>query len=267
MRQSGVLLVPLLAAGCVTERIIERPAPHCDPVTGANCPLPARPLTDRERAELAFEDECGRNRVDSCVELGKLLTEDGNLDRAQIPLRKAYREDNGEAALALAQVYELRGDAMTAERMRWEALAIDKANSETTVWFRPGNPQGAQGLAFTVNLQPMAFFARRLNVGFEMAFAPVSPLNVSEIDFFAGYQHFFSEHVVGYGQAILGDMPQVTNGALNYGADIGLKLVIENIGGINIGFGATRASPIHLQIGITFNSIAWIIPLLLLGHR
>jgi hypothetical protein len=114
----------------------------------------------------------------------------------------------------------------------------------------------------------MVFWARRFDLGFEMAFYPLTPsTNVSEINAFFGYQHYFSEYVVGYGHALLGDMPQVNNGALNYGAELGVKLELANYVGLNLGFGASRASAFHLNLGVTFNSIAWIIPVLLLGSR
>jgi Tfp pilus assembly protein PilF len=130
VRCLGAALAPLLASACVTERIIERPAaPPCDPATGANCPPPPRQLSPREQEELVLEDECGRNAMESCVELGRLLMEDGNLPRAEIPLRKAYRDDNAAAAAALAELYDRRGEPVRAEEMRWAAPAIDKANS------------------------------------------------------------------------------------------------------------------------------------------
>jgi hypothetical protein len=63
----------------------------------------------------------------------------------------------------------------------------------------------------------------------------------------------------------MGGLPEATTGAFNYGADCGLKLVLRNYVGINAGFGASRGSPIHAQIGVSFNSLAWVIPLLLFG--
>jgi hypothetical protein len=219
-------------------------------------------MTEEQRAEMDLGEKCDRDIIDSCTELGRLFIREGKLTEAELPLRKAYGDEDEEGTLALAQLNEARGYSETARRLRWEALAIDKAMSETNVWYRPGYPQG-QGAAFTVNLQPMAFFARRLDIGFEMA---IARQGVTEVDGFAGYQHYFTDSVVGYAQALMGGLPQASTGKFNIGADCGLKLVLRNYFGFSAGFGASRGSPIHAQLGVSFNTAAWLVPLLYLGQ-
>lgn len=110
--------------------------------------------------------------------------ERGNLEGAEPPLLKAYDAGQEEGALALADLYEARGDGAGASRLRWEALSLDKSTVEFALGLRiPWS--GELGGALDVNVQPMGLGARRLTLGANLSFPEDLTLNAT-----VGYQHF-----------------------------------------------------------------------------
>jgi len=193
--------------------------------------------------------------------------EAGQLDRAEIPLDKAHRGESEEGTLALADLLHQRGqpaDLAVERQLRWEAPAIDKANSEFTVWYRPGTPRGSS-VATAINLQPMFLLSRRLNVGAELVWSQTA---VSEVAAFAGYQHYFTDVWVGYANLLAGNIPAEAPGRrFDVGADLGVKVSWRSYGGLNLGVGSSTGSPLHASVGVFVNGLVFWIPLLLAGSR
>jgi hypothetical protein len=181
--------------------------------------------------------------------------ERGELDAAERPLRKAYQEEFPEAYEALANLHQARGgpeNLAIARGLRFEAPAIDKPAAEFVYHYRVDLRGGQEGVAMTLNLQPMVFLSRRLDIGFNIAYGS-SPL---ELNGFIGYQHFASTWAVPYARVMLGGLPGEPPGmGFNYGGELGLKLCLGPIGHLEFAVGSSRASPLHVSVGLGLNAI------------
>lgn len=257
-----VMLLPLVTAACATS-VAYHPQRDCAAGSAGACvdwgdELVAR--GDTPGAEAAYGQACESGIATSCITQGQLLMNRGELDAAEHPLRKAYLEEFPEAYEALADLYQARGgpEALEiADGLRFEAPAIDKPAAEFVYHYRMDS-RGGLGGAVTLNLQPMAFLSRRLDIGFHAAFGA----GPSELNGFIGYQHFASTWVVPYARMMLGGIPGAPAGmGFNYGGELGLKLCLGPIGHLEFAAGSSRASSLHASVGLGLNAIF----LLLLG--
>jgi len=256
-----VVLLPLVTAACATSAAYH-PQKDCAAGSSGACvdwgdELVAR--GDKPQAETAYGQACEGGISTSCITQGRLLIERGELEAAEPPLRKAYVQEFPEAYEALAELYQARGtpsDLRIADGLRFEAPAIDKPAVEYVSHFRVDS-RGGVGTAVTLNVQPMLFLSRRLDVGFHGAFGFGS--GTTELNGFIGYQHFASTWLVPYGRVMVGSL---VGQGLNYGGDVGLKLCLGPIGHLEFAVGSSRGSPLHASVGLGINAI-----FLLLGLR
>jgi hypothetical protein len=254
-----VVLWPLVTAACATTSVAYHPQKDCEAGSASACADWGDQLNGRGeklQAEAAHGQACQGGLIASCITQGQLLIQRGELDTAELPLRKAYLEELPEAHEALADLFQARGtppDLRIAEGLRFEAPAIDKPATEFVYQFRMdslGNP----GIALTFNVQPMAFLSRRLDVGFHAAFG--FGQGETELNGFIGYQHFASTWAVPYARVLLGGLPGAPPGmGLNYGGELGLKLCLGPIGHLDFAVGSSRASPLHASVGLGFNGL------------
>jgi hypothetical protein len=249
-------LLPLVTAACATSAAYH-PQKDCAAGSAWACVDWGDELVaqgDTRQAETAYSQGCEGGISTSCITQGQLLMKRGELEAAEPPLRKAYVEEFPEAHEALADLYQARGspgDLEIARGLRFEAPAIDKPAVEYIGHFRVDS-RGGFGSAVTLNVQPMLFFSRRLDVGFHGAFGA----GMTELNGFVGYQHFASTWLVPYARVMLGGLPGTPPGqALNYGADVGLKLCLGPIGHLEFSAGSSRGSPLHASVGLGINAI------------
>jgi hypothetical protein len=261
----AALLLPLVTAACATTSVAYHPRKDCEAGSPAACADWGDQLAGRGEklgAEAAYGQACEGGLVMSCITQGQFLMQRGELEAAELPLRKAYLEELPEAHEALADLYQARGtpeDQRIASGLRFEAPAIDKPATEFVYHFRVDS-RGLPGAAITFNVQPMAFLSRRLSLGFHAAFSP-GPV---ELNGFIGYQHFASTWAVPYARVLLGGVPGAPPGmGLNYGGELGLKLCLGPIGHLDFAVGSSRVSPLHASVGLGFNGLL----LLLLAAR
>jgi hypothetical protein len=258
-----VVLLPLLTAACATSAAYH-PQKDCAAGSPGACVDWGDELVQRgakQEAEAAYGQACEGGISTSCITQGQLMMERGELEGAEHPLRKAYLEEFPEAYEALADLYQARGspqDLEIAGDLRFDAPAIDKPAVEAVFHYRRGYP-GSLGSALTLNVQPMAFLSRRLDIGFHAAFGGGEP----ELNGFIGYQHFASTWVVPYARVMLGGILGAPPGqGLNYGGDVGLKLCLGPVGHLEFAVGSSRASPLHASVGLGLNAVL----LLLAAH-
>ena len=209
---------------------------------------------DRAGAESAYGRACVGGNPWSCITQGRMLMERGELTAAEAPLRKAQEDELEEAYTALAELHEARGGPgaqATAERLRWDGLAVDKPVLEVLVGYR-SDVSGVPGLEFAFNLQPMLLLSRRLSLGLHGA----TVQDGAELNGFIAYQHYVSTWVVPYARLLLGSMdPAEGRSRLNYGGEVGVKLTAGPLGHLNFSLGSSRASPFHVSLGVGFNAV------------
>jgi len=257
-----VVLLPLVTVACATSAAYH-PQKDCAAGSAGACVDWGDELVfqgDKPRAEAAYGQACEYGIATSCITQGQLLMERGELEAAEPPLRKAYVEEFPEAYEALADLYQARGspsDLEIAEGLRFEAPAIDKPAVEYVSHFRVDS-RGGLGTAVTLNVQPMFFLSRRLDIGFHGAFGFGS--GTTELNGFIGYQHFASTWLVPYGRVMVGGL---VGQGLNYGGDVGVKLCLGPIGHLEFAVGSSRGSPLHASVGLGINAVF----LLLAGLR
>ncbi|QRN92817.1 hypothetical protein JRI60_26775 [Archangium violaceum] len=251
-----VALLPLVTAACATSAAYH-PQKDCAAGSPGACVDWGDELVQRgakQEAETAYGQACEGGISTSCITQGRLMMERGELEGAEHPLRKAYLEEFPEAYEALADLYQARGGPQELEiagDLRFDAPAIDKPAVEAVYHYRVGYP-GSLGGALTLNVQPMAFLSRRLDIGFHAAFGT----GPAELNGFIGYQHFTSTWVVPYARVMLGGIPGAPSGqGLNYGGELGLKLCAGPIGHLELAVGSSRASPLHVSVGLGLNAI------------
>ena len=251
-----VVLLPLVTAACATSAAYH-PQKDCAAGSPGACVDWGDELVahgDARQAETAYGQGCEGGIATSCITQGQLLMKRGELEAAEPPLRKAYIEEFPEAYEALADLYQARGSASDleiAQGLRFEAPAIDKPAVEFISHFRVDS-RGRPGSAMTLNVQPMLFLSRRLDLGFHAAFGAGMP----ELNGFIGYQHFVNTWLVPYARVMLGGLPGAPPGqGLNYGGDVGLKLCLGPIGHLEFSVGSSRGSPLHASVGLGLNAI------------
>ncbi|WP_338866777.1 hypothetical protein [Myxococcus stipitatus] len=210
---------------------------------------------DRPRATEAFGKACEGGDVSSCVTEGRLRKEDGDYSGAEKPLRKVYEtQEDARAAVALAEVYEARGDSgdlQSAEALRHAAPALDKPATEVAYSFRASTRYGARG-ELSFNLQPMAFLDRRLGFGANIV---LGGDRAAEVNGTFAYQHYVNEWFVPYGKMMLGRLQDRSLVAMNMGGEVGAKLCLEDIGHLNMALGVSRGSGGYFSVGIGLNGI------------
>ncbi|HEX8706128.1 MAG TPA: hypothetical protein VF815_45255 [Myxococcaceae bacterium] len=208
-------------------------------------------------ADQAFGVACEQGSLSACLAQGRLRMERGDLEGAEPPLRRSYDADQEEGALALADLYEARGDGAGASRLRWEALAIDKSTVEFAFGFRiPW--EGGTGGAVDVNVQPMGLEARRLVLGLNLSFPHRPTLNAT-----VGYQHFVSTWAAPYARALVGSHLGEGRARLNLGAEVGAKLFAGPVGHVGVALGGTHDGSMYtvLEVGLD-----WVLMLYVLAH-
>lgn len=269
MKRLLLLAVPwalvLVLPACATTSVAYVPQKDCAAGSASACVdwgRQAERQGDLPQAEFAHAQACEGGVIESCITQGQMMMARGELEGAEHPLRKAYLEELPEGYEALAELYQARGGPQNqaiARGLRFEAPAIDKPFSETVFFYRMGY-RGDLGTGLTVNFQPMALLSRRVSFGFHAAFGG----QVTELNGFVGYQHFASTWAVPYARVLLGGLPgQPPGESLNYGGELGLKLCWGQVGHLDFAVGASRASPLHLSVGLGINSL---LLLLLAAH-
>jgi hypothetical protein len=258
--------LPLLATACATTSSGDLRT-DCERGGGYACNEWGHQLLmqgEKQQAENAFARSCDSGNLEDCTTQGQLMMERGELHGAEAPLLKGYEAESQPATLALADLYEARGqpgDPERARRMRFEAPAIDKPGREFIFWWRPSPTRGETTYALAYSFQPMAFWARRMTLGLHFA---GNALGANELNLAVGYQHFLTPEVVPYGTVLLGAALQ--RNTANVGVEAGVKWCLGPYGHLNIGGGLSAGSPLHASIGIGVNSLP-IELLLLLAAR
>jgi hypothetical protein len=258
-------LLPLLAAACVAPMGNLRAV--CESGDASACSdwgHESLVQGDRQQAENAFARSCEGGNPEDCVYQGQLMVERGELDGAEPPLRKGYEAELAEATWALADLHQLRrgpGDALQAERLRWEAPAIDKPDREVIFWWRPSPTDQRLSYAFAYQFQPMALFSRRMALGVHFAGSSLGP---EEFNASVGYQHFLTPELVPYGTLLIGGAFQKRS--FNVGGEVGVKWCLGPYGHLNLGIGSSVGSPLHASVGIGINSIPVDLLLYLAAH-
>jgi hypothetical protein len=184
---------------------------------------------ERDAADMAYGKACEAGFTSYCLAQGRLRMGRGDLAGAEPPLVKVYEAAVEEGAMALADLREVRGgagDLEAAARLRREAPALDKPSFEFVFASRMDVLHGF-GTDMALNIQPMALFERRLSFGAHAVFSVSGP---SQLNGFAGYQHFFSSWVLGYARLLVG-------------------------GTWNAAPGSSRASPAYVSLGIGLDGI------------
>ena len=212
---------------------------------------------DRARAVTAHGRACTGGVLESCIKEGRLRMESGDLVGAEPPLRRAQAAELRDAYVGLADLYDARGsplDHRMAQRLHWDALAVDQPDSEFISSYRVGlapfSNTASLSVAAELRLQPMAFFSRRLAVGAQTSVGPLG----AELLGLVGYQHFISEWLILYGDLLAGARPGRRVPARR-GRQVGIKLALGPIGHINLGVGSTAGNPLHVSVGVGFNAL------------
>lgn len=239
---------PLTAAPLVEAPSAEEGPPAEGPlVTGAR----------EDAADRAFGMACVQDDTSACLKQGRLRLARGNLDGAEPPLRRAYREGLEEGALALADLYEARGDLPAASRLRWEALAIDKSTVEFAFGLRV--PWGGKlGGALDMNVQPMGLAARRLILGANLSFADPVTLNAT-----VGYQYFVSNWAAPYARVLVGSELGEPRNRPHVGAEVGLKVFGGPIGHLGVAMGGSTDGSVYTVVE---GGLDWLLTLMVLAH-
>jgi hypothetical protein len=252
-----VALLPLTLAACATTSAAYHPEKDCEAGSSGACSDWGNMLLaqgDTPRAEAAYGKACEAGLMESCIAQGRLLMQQGNLEAAELPLRKAYVEEELGSYEALAEFHEARqgpGDGQVAESLRWDEPALDKPFAEVVIAYRAGYPE-VLGTAVTLNLQPMFLLSRRLSLGGHFVTSGSAP----ELNGFIGYQHFLSDTVVTYARLLVGSLADgPSEGRLNLGGEMGLKLCWGPIGHLDFALGSSVGSPLHVSVGVGFNAI------------
>lgn len=268
MRWWGLVLPCVLSAcATVSSSGVEAPpdfASGCDAGELSACSAWGEQLLGegrREEAAAAYGRACQRHDTAACLTEGRLRMEHGDLDGAEPPLRKSYEANMQEGAQALAGLYAARGDEAGAERLRYEALSIDKSVVELVMGYRFGMT-GGSGLSVDVNVQPMALLARRLNVGVNVAVLREHSSRV-ELSGYVGYQHFVSDWAAPYARLLAGS--QLSSGAArpNLGVEAGLKLFSGPLGHVGFAFGASHVGSTYATVEV---GLDWVLALMILAH-
>jgi hypothetical protein len=213
--------------------------------------------SQQEAADRAFGLACEQGSFSACVKQGRLRMERGDLEGAEPPLRKAYDADQEEGALALADLYEARGDGARASRLRWEAPAIDKSTVEFALGMRiPW--QGKLGGALDVNVQPMGLEARRLTLGANLSFPDRLTLNAT-----VGYQHFVTSWAAPYTRALVGSRLGEGRARLNLGVEVGAKLFAGPVGHLGAAVGGSLDGSMYTVVEL---GLDWVLALMVLAH-
>lgn len=216
---------------------------------------------DRSQAEAAFVRACDGGSQQGCLALGRLRMADGNLAGAEAPLVTVYEADSEDGALALADLYDARGGeahAQAAARLRWEAPALDKPPFDFAMQYRVGAWRPSADLS--LNIQPMAFLSRRLNIGSNLAY---TSRGISELNGFVGYQHFVNTWVVPYGRLMMGTATRASRDpGFNVGAEVGTRLALGYFGHVNVAAGMSRASGNYMSVGLGLNGLFVLLALL-----
>jgi hypothetical protein len=210
-----------------------------------------------EAADRAFGLACAQGSTSACVTQGKLRMERGDLEGAEPPLRRAYDAGEEVGALALADLYEARGDGARASRLRWEALAIDKSTVEFAFGLRiPW--EGGLGGAVDMNVQPMALDARRLILGANLSFPDRLTLNAT-----VGYQHFVTGWAAPYTRVLVGSHLGEGRARLNLGAELGVKLFGGPMGHLGAAVGGGLDGSVYTVVEL---GLDWVLTLYVLAH-
>ncbi|MBJ6763762.1 hypothetical protein JGU66_23570 [Myxococcaceae bacterium JPH2] len=254
VRWLGPLLLGALSA-CVTVPRVPPPPPdlqaECDAGRVSSCQsLGGQRMGEGkpEDAADAFAKACNQGDVASCITAGRIRMDHGDLDGAEPPLRQGFDADNEEATLALADLHAARGDAAEAERLRWAALAVEKSLVEAVLGARLGLG-GETGMMFDIHVQPMSFLARRINLGLSMS---AMTHRKSELNSYVGYQHFLTSWAAPYARMFLGAGWHNNTPELNVGGEVGMKLILGEIGHLGVAFGTTSVggSYFGIQLGL-----------------
>ncbi|QSQ19004.1 hypothetical protein JY651_27040 [Pyxidicoccus parkwayensis] len=228
------------------------------------CLTEGRLLTDlghREEAAVAYGRACQQGDTSACLTEGRLRMELGDLEGAEPPLRKTYDAGMPDGTEALADVRAARGDEAGAERLRYEALSIDKSVVELVIAYRFGLG-GGNGLALDLNVQPMAFLARRLNVGVNMVVMDRGSATVG-LNGYAGYQYFVSDWAAPYARVLSGSLLDSRRARFDVGAEAGLKLFAGPLGHAAFAFGTSLEGPTYMSLEVGMD---WIVALYILAH-
>ncbi|WP_205525841.1 tetratricopeptide repeat protein [Pyxidicoccus trucidator] len=264
-----VTLLPCVLAACATTSSSGVEAPPdlpslCDSGDLSACEAWGQQLLGegrREEAAAAYGRACQRGYTRACLTEGRLRMEHGDLDGAEPPLRKSYDDNMQEGAYALADLQLARGDDAGAARLRDDALSIDKSVVELVLGYRFGMG-GGSGVAMDVNVQPMAFLARRLNVGVNMT---VSTTYSSRVDLngFVGYQYFVSDWAAPYARLLSGPQLNSRGARFNVGVEAGMKLFSGPLGHLGVAVGGSRLGSTYMMVEL---GLDWILALAILAH-
>jgi hypothetical protein len=200
-------------------------------------------------AARVYDMACQQRDVEACVREGQLYLHLGDFASAERPLQVAYAEGNKEAFAALADLHQWRGtpqEVATAERIRWDALALEEPASEFVFLYRYGSREGS---AFGVQwgLQPMAFLGRRINVGADLW---INEGGLAEANARVAYQHFVAPYFIPYMAVVLGGLPDGAPGhRFNAGTELGFKFSAGPVN-LNTSVGSSVGSPAHVSVGV-----------------
>jgi hypothetical protein len=251
------VLVSVGCAACATTQVLSSRS-ACEQGRTSGCGPWGDELLqqgDIAGADRAFGLGCNAGDTKACLALGRLRMEGGDLNGAEPPLTKVYLGDDEEGALALADLREARGgerDLESAARLRREAPALDKPDFEFVFAYRVDAANGL-GNDISLNIQPLAFFERRLTFGGNVAFARSG---ASELNGFIGYQHFMSSWLLSYARLMVGGaLDAIPGQGPNVGGELGVKLCLGSLGHLNIAVGSSRASPAYMSMGLGLNGI------------
>lgn len=248
---------PLAEAPLVRAPPMEGPPMEGPPIEGSPMESPLVRGPREEAADRAFGMACAKDSTSACLKQGKLRLRQGNLEGAEPPLRQAYEAGLEEGALALADLYEARGDVTGASRLRWEALAIDKSTVEFALGLRI--PWGGKlGGALDMNVQPMGLGARRLILGANLSFPHEVTLNAT-----AGYQHFVSNWAAPYARVLVGSQLGERSDRLNLGAEVGVKVFGGEVGHLGVAVGSSIDGSFYTVVE---GGLDWLLTLYVLAH-
>lgn len=262
-------LLPCALSACATTAATKAEVPadfasRCDAGESGACTAWGEQLLAegrREEAAAAYGRACQQEDTTACLTEGRLRMDQGDLDGAEPPLRKSYDANQQEGALALADLQTARGDEAGAERLRQEALSIDKSVVEVVLGYRFGMA-GGSGVALDVNVQPMALLARRLNVGVNLV-ASTSYTSRMELNGYAGYQHFVTDWAAPYARLLAGSQFSTRRARFNAGAEAGLKFFAGPFGHLGVGIGTSYAGATYTSLEL---GVDWIIALMILAN-
>lgn len=263
-----VVLLPCLLSACATLSSGPKPPPDlaalCNEGRIGACESWGAQLLGegkREEAAAAYGRACQEEYLPACMTEGRLRMEQGDLDGAEPPFRKTYEANLEEGALALADLQTARGDDAGAERLRYEALAIDKSVVEFVMAYRVGL-YGASGVALDLNVQPMAFLARRLNVGVNLTVAGRQTPSVT-LNGYAGYQYFVTDWAAPYGRLLAGSQWTSRHVRPDVGMEAGMKLFAGPVGHVAVGFGSSLVGSTYLSLEV---GLDWLLTLAILAQ-